>query len=606
MPSSLLETARDLMRITAIKRLFALVDIRRTEVAGLVVLAIFYAALEGLGLSLLFPVLQYAQNGPSALGQPDLIWRILRAIADSFSLPLNLVTLLMLAFLPILARQGIFYGNTWYGAIVANRIATRMRVGSFSQMMEADPDFFLQRSTGELTGVVLGQTVTAGNTVLQAIKALTTVLLVVIYLAILLALSAPLTLVTMAFAGLVSLIVRAAMVRTREYSEKVATLTQGSYRAVIERIALVRLVKMRAQEEVEVAHVKAYSRQLEDVNVRISLLAANVEVTADPLLMLSAFIVLYTGISVLGLRLAELGMLLFVLTRLTAKVKEFNTVRQTISAGVGSISVVETITREAREANTILSGRRQFPRLRSELTLEDVSFAYSHAELPALRDVSVKIPAGSFTALVGRSGAGKSTLAELLPRLRDVSGGRVCYDGIDVREFELGGLRRGIGYLAQESMLFNDTVRANLTYGLERDASDDEIRTALERSYATFVFALPGGLETEVGDRGVRFSGGERQRLALARVLLDDPSILILDEPTSALDSESETCIRDALSALHGRTTIIVIAHRLATVIAADQLLVLADGQLVEQGTHGQLVAAGGAYQRLFESQLQS
>jgi ABC-type multidrug transport system fused ATPase/permease subunit len=246
--------------------------------------------------------------------------------------------------------------------------------------------------------------------------------------------------------------------------------------------------------------------------------------------------------------------------------------------------------------------------------LSDVTFDYPDIRSPegaivstgrpVLKGVSATIPAGSFTALVGRSGAGKSTLVELLPRLRDANSGSITYDGTDIRAFRVGTLRKGIGYLTQSAMLFNDTVRENLAYGLEYEPAEGQIREALEQAHATFVFDLPQGLETKLGDRGVRFSGGERQRIGLARVLLEDTSVLVLDEPTSALDSESEAYIQDTLAKLHGHKTIVVIAHRLATVVQADQLLVLDDGCIVERGTHQELLARSGAYQKLFESQL--
>ena len=188
--------------------------------------------------------------------------------------------------------------------------------------------------------------------------------------------------------------------------------------------------------------------------------------------------------------------------------------------------------------------------------------------------------------------------------LREATAGSITYDGTDIKAFDVGTLRRGIGYLTQTAMLFNDTVRQNLEYGLGFGPSDAQLRDALERAHAGFVYDLPQGIETMLGDRGVRFSGGEQQRIALARVLLEDTSILILDEPTSALDSESEAYIQDALAGLHGRKTIIVIAHRLATVVKADQLLVIEGGRVVERGTHEELVARAGAYRRLFESQL--
>jgi ABC-type multidrug transport system fused ATPase/permease subunit len=275
-----------------------------------------------------------------------------------------------------------------------------------------------------------------------------------------------------------------------------------------------------------------------------------------------------------------------------------------------------------REWPASCSSRRQpiqrgpvtFTGLKNHLVLDNVAFDYPQSHTldgavldlatPVLRGVTIDIPAGSFTALVGRSGGGKSTLVELLPRLRDVTDGRITFDGVDIRQFDVGSLRKGIGYLTQDPMLFNETIRENLVYGLDVEPSEEQIRGAVEQAFAEFVYDLPRGLETKLGDRGVRFSGGERQRIALARVLLEDTSVLILDEPTSALDSESETYIQKALAKLHGHKTIITVAHRLATVIQADQLLVIEDGRIIERGTHEELIAHEGAYHKLFESQL--
>ncbi len=278
------------------------------------------------------------------------------------------------------------------------------------------------------------------------------------------------------------------------------------------------------------------------------------------------------------------------------------------------MQLVRETTADAEASNTIRSGPVPFEALKQEIVLTDVEFEFPDRYFPdgtiqskgksVLRGVSATIPVGSFTAIVGHSGAGKSTLVELLPRLRDANAGSITFDGVGVKEFNVGSLRKGIGYLTQSAMLFNDSVRENLIYGLDFEPTDAQIRDALEGAYATFVYDLPHGLETKLGDRGVRFSGGERQRIGLARVLLDGSSILILDEPTSALDSESEVFIQEALAKLSGKKTIIVIAHRLATVIKADQLLVVSDGKIVERGTHEELVAQAGAYQKLFESQL--
>lgn len=603
------------LRINAIRRMLAIVDVKKTEIATLVLLAGAIAVFEGVGLSLLLPILQYAEGGKAAiLENSGFFWSKLASFLEYFHLPMTLPVLLLLAFIPILLRQVIFYSNAWYSAVVSGRIAIRMRMKTLDAVFDADPEFFSHNPPGGLTGVVIYQTATAGQAIVAVMQQLGIVLLILLYVAILFALSGPLTLTALAFAVLVSLVVRSNIRKTRDFGLTSARVNQETVEKIVERFSLMRLVKLRDQTKSESERIRTYSDIMRVIAVKQARLSANIEITADPLLMLSVFVTLYIGISVLGLSLAQLGLLLFVLTRLNAKVKEFNGGRQSISLNIAGLLIARETAEAAEAANTIHRGPRPFGGLTHELVLRDVGFAFPDARstngelistgCTVLKGVSMEIPAGSFTALVGRSGAGKSTLVELIPRLRDATDGTITLDGVDIGQFDVGSLRKGVGYLTQSAMLFNDTVRENLVYGLDRDPSDEQIRDALERAYATFIFDLPDELETRLGDRGVRFSGGERQRIALARVLLGDSSILILDEPTSSLDSESEAYIQKALANLHGKKTIIVIAHRLATVMEADQLLVVEDGRIVERGTHAELVARAGAYQRLFESQL--
>ena len=238
-----------------------------------------------------------------------------------------------------------------------------------------------------------------------------------------------------------------------------------------------------------------------------------------------------------------------------------------------------------------------------EIQFAGVFFAYGDGE-PVLSGVDLTLRRGSITALVGPSGAGKSTLAGLLPRFMDPTAGRVTLDGVDLRDVTLASLRARIGLVTQDVVLFDDTVRRNVAYG-RPDAPDGDVRAALAAANAlAFVDALPAGIDTRVGEAGARFSGGQRQRLAIARALLKNAPILVLDEATSALDAESERAVQEALERLMAGRTVLVIAHRLSTVRRADQLVVLDAGRIVERGRHAELLAAGGMYRRLHDLQM--
>ena len=241
--------------------------------------------------------------------------------------------------------------------------------------------------------------------------------------------------------------------------------------------------------------------------------------------------------------------------------------------------------------------------LRDAIAFERVGFTYAGAERPALRDVSLRLPAGKVVALVGASGAGKSTIADLIPRFYDVDAGRITLDGHDLRTVHLADLRALVGVVSQEVVLFNDTVAANIAFGTP-DATPARLEAAARRANAhDFIAALPQGYQTVIGDRGSRLSGGQRQRLTIARAILRDAPVMVLDEATSALDAESERLVQAALFELMTGRTCLVIAHRMATIQAADEIYVMDEGRVIERGDHASLLERGGTYAKLIELQ---
>jgi subfamily B ATP-binding cassette protein MsbA len=244
----------------------------------------------------------------------------------------------------------------------------------------------------------------------------------------------------------------------------------------------------------------------------------------------------------------------------------------------------------------------ELPPFEREIEFGHVSFAYEPDE-PVLRDVNLTIRRGEVLAIVGPSGGGKTTLANLLPRFHDVDAGAVTIDGHDIRDVTLHSLRRQIALVTQQTILFNQTLRANIAYG-SQDATDADIRAAADAAFALdFIEQLPDGFDTVIGESGARLSGGQRQRISIARAILKDAPILVLDEATSALDTESERKVQKALENLMKNRTTLVIAHRLSTIKNADRIIVMQEGQLVEEGTHEQLLRRNGVYEGLHNMQ---
>jgi ATP-binding cassette subfamily B protein len=242
--------------------------------------------------------------------------------------------------------------------------------------------------------------------------------------------------------------------------------------------------------------------------------------------------------------------------------------------------------------------------IHGDIEFDGVNFHYS-AESPILKNVSFSVKRGRTTALVGPSGAGKSTIINLLPRLYDAVDGSIKIDGIDVRDIDMLTLRRNIGFVTQDTYLFNGTVKDNLLYAKE-DATDDEIREACQKANIhDFIEALPQKYDTIVGNRGLKLSGGEKQRISIARVILKNPKILLLDEATSSLDSISENLIQQAINPLLTGRTSVVIAHRLSTIMEADEIVVLDGGEIKGRGTHRELLSSNGIYKELYETQFQ-
>jgi len=493
------------------------------------------------------------------------------------------------------------YGINWVGT----RLVTDLRNAMFAKLLALPAAYYEQQPSGllisKLTFDVTQVTAAATNALTIVFRDM---LVIAGLLGYLLWLNWKLTLFALAMAPLVVVIVQLFSIRLRRSSREVQGAMGAITQVIDETIGGHKVVKLFGGQEYE---RRRFGEEANHVRRHLMKQATAIAASA-PIVQLIAAIALAVVIwFAMGQSASEqlsvgdfaafvAGMLL-----LMAPLKRVTDINEYVQKGLAaSESVFQLIDEEAEPDRGTLA----LPRARGEIRFENVGFRYGTSERPALEGIELAIRPGQTVALVGPSGAGKTTLANLVPRFYHPTQGRVLLDGHDLETLTLVSLRANIALVSQDVVLFNDTVAANIAYGAMNAAAEADIAAAAEAAHAMeFIRAMPQGLETLIGENGVRLSGGQRQRLAIARALLKNAPVLVLDEATSALDTESERHVQAALEALmRGRTTI-VIAHRLSTVENADRIVVLDRGRIAETGTHRELLERGGTYDKLYRIQ---
>jgi len=459
---------------------------------------------------------------------------------------------------------------------------------------------------GQIISRVISDTAQVKNVITTLVtQSFQSAALVLAYVAVLLSTSLPLTLMALVVAPLVIGALQPLLKRLRRGYRRLGD-DYGEMTSVLqEAVSGVRLVKaFRAEPYEEGRFLDASGRYSEGL-MRITRVAFLSQPITEFLGTLVAVAILWIGARMVlvggTLQPSQLIAFLVIVMRLLQPMKQLSqiptTAQQALAASDRLFEVLDSPTELMLDRGTkTVSG------FYDALVFDGVSFAYETE--PVLADIDLTARKGEVVALVGPSGAGKSTLVDIIPRFYEPTAGRILVDGIDTREIALPSLRSLTGIVSQDTVLFNDTVRNNIAYGAAERFTDEQIVAAARAANAHgFISELPHGYETILGERGTRLSGGQRQRIAIARALLIDPPILILDDATSALDTESERLVQEAIDRLLAGRTVFVIAHRLSTVIHADQILVLDRGRIVERGTHHDLIAKRGAYFRLHSLQ---
>lgn len=554
------------------------------------------AIFEGFGIGFLLAFLQNLVNPNAEPIRTGVQWFDIYILGTNESNLSQLYRISALILISVWIRAICNYLTWIYMGLARIRLVDRLYRQIFEQLQALNLSFFGQTRVGNLVNTLTSEVGQLQNFIGSFGFLFTKGLVLLVYAAIAVCISWQLTVASVLLFGLMAVGLSTLNRRVRESSFPVSQ-ARGEFTAIAsEFINGIRTVQAFATQDYERRRFYRASDEMATTAIRannqITIVRPLAEAIASTILIGMIVVGMGVFVSSGALEVGALLTFIFLLFRLVPAIQEINGSLAGMSSLQGSVQAIEELLRRDNKPY-LTNGYRPFPGLQRAIEFTSMDFGYDHDSL-VLQNITLTIPKGQTVALVGASGAGKSTLADLIPRFYDPTQGTICFDGVDLREFDLTSLRKRIAVVSQDTFIFNASVRNNIAYGLEGVSDADVMQAAKLANAVEFIEDLPQGLNTVLGDRGVRLSGGQRQRIAIARALLRDPEILILDEATSALDSVSERLIQASIEKLSVGRTVIAIAHRLSTIANADKVVVMEQGQIVEQGTYQELLALRG------------
>ena len=558
---------------------------------------ILAALLDGLGIGLTIPFLRLLLNEGNGFHLPA---GILPGVDlwVSQQPKATLIGFLVLTMLVSLALKSYFsYMAEVLTSVYREKLIALFRMRLYEKYINAPIAFFDNQKLGTLSST-LGEVISINIMLSFLISLITAGFILMAYLGTMVLVSWQLTLLIVLLIGSVGLGLNQLLRRIRKFGKAVVNARHDLNIRILDTLAGIRVVKSYAAERYELDRFERISNEVTDTSILVAKKVGLVEPLTEFSTMAVAMVILMVSYVLLISRgllsTSELMAFMLTLIKVVPVTKRINTARGAIHQYLPSVSIVCDAL-FSTQSEQPQSGLRNFSHLREGVQFRKVSFGYND-RTTILKDIDLDIPCGKTIALVGSSGAGKSTVAALLPRFYDVTRGTIYIDGEDIRNYDVASLRRQFGIVSQDTYIFNASIRDNIAYGLETVSDDAILKAASLANADEFIQQLPRGYDTLIGDRGVQLSGGQRQRLSIARAILRDPEILILDEATSALDSQSERLVQEAIERLRQNRTVIVIAHRLSTIRNADWIIVMKNGEIVEAGTHDQLLNNQGIY----------
>ena len=564
------------------------------------------ALFNGISTTLIVPVLlSFLEEAIELRGAPPLI----KTLMDPFEgMPGNQRLMLMTGaiVLAIFLKNVASYINTLVATSLTRSLTSDLREAGVRLLLEVDLEFYSQTKVGDLINRLGGEIGRTASAVSTAIAMFTTSITVLVFVGLLLSLSWKLTVTATVLLALVAWANQYIINRSKHFGSQLSEMSKDYSVRVLETLTGIRLVKSTGNEEREYQRIKRLIQRREEADFQAQVNYAAIGPINEVVNLIVIILIVFIGRTLFANEIKSISTILLtyllVLIRLMPLISQLNSGRSQFASTSASVEVVNDFLRYD-DKPFMQNGSVPYTHLKSGIHFNKISFSYPNNEKFFLKEVDLFLPQGTTLALVGASGSGKSTLADLLPRFYDPTEGQISIDGRDLREFELKSLRKAMGIVSQDTFLFNASVRENIAYA-KPDATEEEIVEAAKGANAyEFIQLLPQGWDTQIGDRGKILSGGQRQRISIARALLQNPEILILDEATSSLDTVSEKYVQAAIEKLSCDRTTLVIAHRLSTVQKANKIAVIKDGQVVEMGSHKELLAKGGEYTKLYSVQ---
>ena len=561
------------------------------------------ALLDVFSFTLLIPFLDALFGTTTApSGITTLQQRLTGPLLDTADPATSLRNIVLVILVAVTLKNVLVWLSGQFGAQLQEFVTRDLRNTLYAHLQRLPLSYFTRTRAGQILARVLTDTQQTKQVITEAVtRSVQSAAMVMTAIAAMFVISWRLSLLALIVAPVLIGLLQPILRKLRKGHKRLGNQYGDMTSVVQEAVSGIRLVKSYRGEGYEEARFREASDRYSKGMVRVNRIAFLAQPITETVATGIAMLILWIGARQVQVEQtlsgAELIAFLAIVMRMLQPLKQLSQVPTTAQQSLAAADRLFELFDHPTEAATD-RGTREVRALEHSLEFDGVGFAYDGE--PVLRDVSFVARRGEVIALVGASGAGKSTLADLIPRFYEPTEGSIRLDGVDTREITLASLRALTGIVSQDTVLFNDTVRNNIAYGAPGRYSDAQVEAAARAANAhAFIAELPEGYDTVLGERGTRLSGGQRQRIAIARALLTDPPILILDEATSALDTESERLVQEAIDRLLAGRTVFVIAHRLSTIQHATQILVLDRGRVIERGTHGELIALGGAYRRL-------